>query len=138
MKKILSLLVILSTATLFSCKKKEVTTFPLAGLWSGTVTTNATSYQASFIFKTDAGATAVADIVFPDGTERAQFGSYTNTNGLIVITQKFNYPAVNTTYHYKCTYSSNSNTMTGTYGDGVDGSGQTRYDNDGTFTLTRQ
>ena len=131
MKKILSILLIVSTVTLFSCKKKDVVSYPLVGVWSGTQTIGGDPYFFSVIFKTG-GAIIIDEIVPKNGggtQKQVSFGTFINNNGAITMTYQ---PGGLTIYNFSCTYSSNLNTMSGTYGSGGSTSGN------GTFTITKQ
>lgn len=147
MKKILSIILITCTVALFSCKKSTTTSFALVGLWSGTHTVNndGNNYEFAVNFKSEnavngiMGLSIIGDALFPGNTEIINFGGYTNVNGLISFTIRFNYPNNNTIYNYSCNYSSNSSTMSGTYGLGTNpNTGLPIYTGAGTFTITRR
>lgn len=137
MKKILSILLIAFTVTLFSCKKKDPISYPLVGVWQGLYGsgTNPPSIPFTVVFNSDGKILTRSQYnnsaMPPQLVEHIGTGTYTINGATINFTYTLPDVIGSNSFNFTCTYNSQSNTMTGTFGTGTSTTGNT-------FNVTKQ
>lgn len=125
MKKILSILLIASTVTLFSCKKKDPISYPLVGVWKGFygINNNQPSIALSIAFNSD--GTVLTQSQYDTSINRTGLlttllgsGTYNPPSGSsVTLTYGFTGTRFTTFFNFiSNNYSSQSNRMDGTFG----------------------